>query len=71
LPLKALLLADGWGDGVLICAFRAFCALLYPKLRAAMADPLGESKPSALRVDFYRRLMLQFRDSLVLAMLNC
>jgi hypothetical protein len=36
-----------------------------------MANPLGESKPSALRLDFDRRLMLQFRDPLVLAMLDC
>ena len=68
---EASLPENRWEDGVLICAFRVFCTLLYPKLRAAMANPLGESKPSALRLDFDRHLMLQFRDSLVLAMLDC
>ena len=30
-----------------------------------MADPTGESKSEALRLDFDRRLMLQFRGSVV------
>jgi len=32
-------------------------------MSAAMADPTGESKSEALRLDFDRRLMLQFRGS--------
>jgi hypothetical protein len=30
-----------------------------------MADPTGESKSAALRLDFDRRLMLQFRGSVI------
>ena len=30
-----------------------------------MADPTGESKSEALRLDFDRRLMLQFRGSVI------
>ncbi len=30
-----------------------------------MADPAGESKSEALRLDFDRRLMLRFRDSVI------
>jgi hypothetical protein len=30
-----------------------------------MADPTGESKSAALRLDFERRLMLQFRGSVI------
>jgi hypothetical protein len=38
----------------------------YPGLReAAMAKPAGESESGALRLDFDRRLMLQFRGSVV------
>jgi hypothetical protein len=32
---------------------------------AAMADPTGESKSEALRLDFDRRLMLRFRGSAI------
>src|SRR6187200_663768 len=32
---------------------------------AAMADPMGEADRSALRLDFDRRLMLQFRGSTI------
>src|ERR1700737_143238 len=32
---------------------------------AAMADPTGESKSEALRLDFDRRLMLRFRGSVI------
>ena len=30
-----------------------------------MADPTGEAKSAALRLDFDRRLMLQFRGSVI------
>src|ERR1044071_2579786 len=33
--------------------------------RAAMADPMGETERSALRLDFDRRLLLQFRGSTI------
>src|ERR1700738_2265200 len=34
-------------------------------IEAAMADPAGESNGQVLRLDFDRRLMLQFRGSVV------
>jgi len=34
-------------------------------IEAAMANPMGESNGEALRLDFDRRLILQFRGSVV------
>jgi hypothetical protein len=36
-----------------------------------MAHPTGESKDGALKFDFDRRLMVQFRGSLVTPMRDC
>jgi hypothetical protein len=36
-----------------------------------MANPAGESNDGALRLDFDRRLMLQFRGSVVTPTLDC
>ena len=57
----------GWNDVFerLILDFDIRFSILYGSDGAMMADPTGEAKSEALRLDFDRRLMLQFRGSVI------
>jgi hypothetical protein len=53
------------GAAYLRCVWVHLRTADYPWREAAVANPTGESESDAVRLDFDRRLMLQFRGSVV------